>query len=139
MKQEEKQLLLQDLSTRLPYGVKVYGNYQYSDGEKIIDDKKVEVLDLSKLYWFLNGIKIKPYLRPMSSMTEEEGLELSRLTDDKFKFYLYTNKPNIICYEKYDYLEGLKILDWLNAHHFDYRGLIGKGLALEAPDGMYNI
>lgn len=82
---------------------------------------------------------IKPYLRPMSSMTEEERLELSRLTDDKFKFYLYTAKPEIVCYEKYNYLEGLKVLDWLNAHHFDYRGLIPMGLALEAPEGMYNL
>lgn len=80
---------------------------------------------------------IKPYLRLMSSMTDEERLELSRLTDDKFKFYLYTTKPEIICYEKYNYLEGLKVLDWLNANHFDFRNLIGKGLALVAPEGIY--
>ena len=49
MNNEDKQLLLKDLCSRLPYGVKVYGNYSYSDGEKIVDDKKVEVLDLSTL------------------------------------------------------------------------------------------
>ena len=73
----------------------------------------------------------------MSSMIEEDRLELSRLTNDKFKFYLYTWEPEIICYERYNYLEGLKVLDWLNEHHFDYRGLIEKGLALEAPKNMY--
>ena len=85
--------------------------------------------------WLIESIK--PYLRPMSSMTEEERSELSKLTNDKFKFYLYTTKPEIICYEKYNYIEGLKVLDWLNAHHFDYHGLIEKGLALPAPVGMY--
>jgi hypothetical protein len=67
----------------------------------------------------------------MSSMTEEERLELSMLTNDGFKFYLYTNEPIIMCSGKdYNYLNGLSILDWLNAHHFDYRGLIEKGLAI---------
>ena len=33
--------------------------------------------------------------------------------------------------------KALELLDWLNAHHFDYRNLIGKGLALRAPEGMY--
>lgn len=113
MTNEEKELLLKDLCARLPYGVKVYGNYSYSNGEKIIDDTRVETLDLSKLDWFVNGIEIKPYLRQMSSMTEEEEIA-------------YLN------------LEGAaRIIDWLNTHHFDYRGLIKKGLALEAPEGMY--
>ena len=58
---------------------------------------------------------LEPYLRPMSSMSEEEyqefGYDVLRYTPREF--------------------------DWLNAHHFDYRGLIEKGLALEAPEGMY--
>lgn len=77
---------------------------------------------------------IKPYLRPLSNMTDEERLELSRLSDDKFKFYLYTRKPEIICYEKYNYLGGLKILDWLNAHHFDFHNLIKRGLAIDCTN-----
>ena len=61
---------------------------------------------------------IKPYLRPMSSMTEEEKGEY---------------------YNSYDweYFEEGTSFDWLNENHFDYRGLIKKGLALEAPDNMY--
>ena len=148
MTQEEKQLLLKDLCARLPYGVKV-----------CVDDCICALLDIStemgdKLngktfhtagfnksnghYDFCAISEVKPYLRPMSSMTEDERLELSRLSNDKFKFYLYTMKPEIICYEKYNYFEGVNVLDWLNAHYFDYHGLIPMGLALEAPEGMYN-
>jgi hypothetical protein len=128
MTKQEKQLLLIDLCARLPYGVILN-----VDNGKYREDKKIwPGLFNSDSLW-----DAKPYLRPMSSMTEEERLELSKLTDDKFKFYLYTTKPEIVCYEKYNYLEGLKVLDWLNAHHFDYRGLIQMGLALEATEGMY--
>jgi len=70
-------------------------------------------------------VQFIPYLRPMSSMTEEEKKIYSNFfiskEIDNFDFDI----PN------YD------TIDWLNAHHFDYRGLIEKGLALEAPEGMY--
>jgi hypothetical protein len=143
MKKEDKDLLLRDLSTRLPYKVKVYGNYKYNNGDRIVDDKKIEVLDLSILDWFVNGIDIKPYLRPLSSMTEKEKKELKDLLDAEL----------VSCYD-FGYLEGgtlveyissipyslcIYVIDWLNAHHFDYRGLIEKGLAIEAPKDMYDI
>jgi len=77
-----------------------------------------------------NGYIIKPYLRPMSSMTEEEKKEYNSVV---FKHEFYNgDEENILYYEDFDYL-----MDWLNAHHFDYRGLIEKGLAIEAPEGMY--
>ena len=63
----------------------------------------------------------KPYLRPMSSMTEEEIKE----------YQAFFNYDGVEYPEEY--------IDWLNAHHFDYRGLIEKGLALKAPEGIYNI
>ena len=144
MENKDKHLLLADICARLPYGVKA----QYITGDHNRIDCGIDMVSIAsecvgifeigttKVVW--RGIEyIKPYLRPMSSMTEEERLELSRLTNDKFKFYLYTRNPEIICYEKYNYLEGLKVLDWLISHHFDFRGLIEKGLALEAPEGMY--
>ena len=95
-------------------------------------------------HWIESGY-IKPYLRPMSSMTEEELRELN----DKYGSiaYFFIQEP--------PYYHGLqaqhsdigsieisefsKIYDWLNAHHFDYCGLIEKGLALEAPEEMYKI
>ena len=145
MTNEENELLLKYLCAMLPHGLKI--KYHYKRENNVIDEVReldfsdVETLKYTNEYPQDNWCEIswKPYLRSMSSMTEEERLELSRLTDDKFKFYLYTIKPEIICYEKYNYLEGLKVLDWLNAHHFDYRGLIEKGLALEVLEGMYNI
>lgn len=123
MTKKEKELLLKDLCARLPYGVKVYGNYSYSDGEKIVDDKRVEVLDPSKLDWFINGIEIKPYLRPLSSMTEKEK-----------KYY------DVFCTEPYMGINeemASNFINWLNTNHFDYRGLIPMGLALKAPKNMY--
>ena len=116
MTQEEKDLLLKDLSTRLPYGVK--GIITYNGDKDIFTVKGIfNILFLSDTEC-CHLEDFKPYLRPMSSMTEEEEI-----------FY------NI----KYPYIKNYEQMDWLNAHHFDYRGLIEKGFALEAPEDMYNI
>ena len=64
---------------------------------------------------------IRCYLRSMSSMTEEEQSEYDKLQ--------YLGRG--------DLAQGVEKIDWLNAHHFDYRGLIKKGRALEAPVDMY--
>ena len=71
--------------------------------------------------------QIRPYLRPMSSMTKEEIKDF--FTVRRFE---YDADDKLI--SKYG-----NDTDWLNAHHFDYRGLIEKGLALEAPEGMYKV
>lgn len=137
MTQEEKTLKVKDLCARLPYGVKV--QYTSKLGEVIV--KELRGSDIEVLYDGYHPERYKPYLRPMSSMTEEERLDLSKLTNEQFKFYLYTNIPQILCCggSQYNYLDGLSIIDWLNAHHFDYRGLISMGLAIEAPKDMYKI
>ena len=74
--------------------------------------------------------EIKPYLRQMSSMTEEEKLQLSKYAcigeDLNGEFIDEVQRKDCAAY-----------IDWLNKHHFDYRGLIKKGLAIEAPEGMY--
>ena len=81
---------------------------------------------------------VKPYLRPMSSITEEER---------KF-YYGIVHIQRFECNYEIDALSDNPIttieisrisemMDWLNAHHFDYRGLISKGLAIKAPEGMY--
>lgn len=104
MTEKDKQLLLKDLCARLPYDVVV------NDGNEI-DTLKAYMLDD---LMFIDEAIIRPYLRPMSSMTEEE---LS-LRSKGFK-------------------SGYEYYDWLNEHHFDYRGLIEKSLAIVAPKGMY--
>lgn len=119
MTQKEKQLLLKDICGRFPYDVKI--NHQ-----GYIQELTVIVLE-DIIY---SGHEIKPYLRPMSSITEEE------------MFDFHENGGALTHYFKYDIdLNCLTVsaIDWLNKHHFDYRGLIEKGLALEALEGMYNI
>lgn len=111
--QEEKQLLLKDLCARLPYGVKFQG-----------EDSNVYTLDAANYFALqVEDMVFKPYLRPMSSMTEEEKEE------HEMFFHSYSTSL--------DERKSVERIDWLNAHHFDYRRLIEKGLALEAPEGMY--
>ena len=125
MTQEEKQLLLQDICARLPYGVKatttsngwrdVYVVLGYNDDRIYMD---CPVYDEGDDEWLIESVK--PYLRSMESMTKEEKEEYNIIVDALFD-------------------TGISYLnDWLNSHHFDYRGLIPKGLAIEAPEGMYN-
>lgn len=119
MTQEEKQLLLKDLCARLPYEV----NIQVKEG--ITVDTELKIGHIQRLQ--NDEIGLKPYLRPMSSMTEEEVFEFIQISDSILR----------IGEKKWTCILSLEQMDWLNAHHFDYRGLIEKGLALEAPKDMY--
>ena len=83
--------------------------------------------------WTTDIDKMKPYLRKMSSMTDEENKAYKSLQDKIAVQWDDFDQPI-----GYTYAQTIKSIDWLNAHHFDYRGLIGKGLALEAPKDMYN-
>lgn len=141
MNQEDKELLLQDLCARLPYGV-ICGINGHSYELVDIDIKRELVYLLRNgcyTPWsILRGDDVKPYLRPMSSMTEEEKKELKTLFDAE------EVTSDSICYleggtlEEYlshiSYSFCSKIIDWLNAHHFDYRGLIEKGLAIAVTE-----
>lgn len=128
MTQEDKQLLLQDLCGRLPYGVKC----RFEDAMRVIDGESSPCYDsvLSayhlEIFIRLNDFYIKPYLRPLSSMTEEEQKEF-------VKFHCVNICPIVIT-EKLTISNEAKMFDWLNAHHFDYRGLIEKGLAIEVTE-----
>ena len=122
MIQEEKQLLLKDLCSRLPYRTKIH---IIGDGGEEIDAD----LTTSTIDYFMSWT-IKPYLRPMSSMTEEEENEFISLNTIPSPCQL----PN---HTRMSWYSNATMLDWLNAHHFDYRGLIKKGLALEAAKDMY--
>lgn len=115
MTPEERQILLADLCARLPYHVIV--NYKGAN------------VDLTQ---YIRSVKLencKPYLRPMSSITDEETEELRRL-GGILAHNLQRNTVAICAFAPEAY-------DWLNAHHFDYRGLIPVGLALEASSDMY--
>ena len=130
MTQEDKEILIRDLCGRLPYGVKAYiKNWSKLDRKYYEGVYTVESIDpsLNNIYADLErssvevivghyDYEIKPYLRPMSNMTEEEKLMYEGLmirTDNNIQYIL-------------------DVIDWLNAHHFDYRDLIEKGLAIDA-------
>ena len=123
MTQEDKELLLKDLCARLPYHPIVY-----------VDENlpRLKLGAATRVWEYVAVDKpCKPYLRPMSSMTEEERKEYNGIVKNTIDFY-NCPKSKEICF-------FITPIDWLNAHHFDYRGLIEKGLALEAKEGMYNL
>lgn len=122
MTEEEKNIIFQDACGRIIY--KPYAAYEF-EGDLI----QVQITGMdgdeptSPFYGYsfdtwghIPHDNVKLYLRPMSSLTEEEKEILRTLKWTKLEHH---------------------IVDWLNAHHFDFRNLIGKGLALEAPEEMY--
>ena len=146
MAQEEKQLLLTDLCGRLPYKVKVEA-VPYVEPQILcsIDPIRKEFrLDFGEYRnifatnWVGEEYSIvKPYLRPLSSMTEEEYKEYDRATDLDVADSSETLRENLKAKSRVRVSKWYHGTDWLNAHHFDYRGLIEMGLALKAPEGMY--
>ena len=127
MTQEEKQLILKDLCARLPYNVKGLHRGQVHTVTNIEPNSINPIINVDGYDAWFPIEMFKPYLRPMSSMTEEEKKEY-HIIDDR----AYT------CPEQYAHIPASDRIDWLNKKMFDYRGLIEKGLAIEAPEGMYN-
>ena len=147
MTQEEKQLLLQDLCAMLVYGVMLNIDYYDLQGDGKLKNRDV-ILSYGNIGYCsdnTNWVSVKPYLRPMSNMTEEEKREFQSFFPGCFgDQWLDIEEGTIEIFEcsstmtlyLYDFE---RMIDWLNAHHFDYRGLIEKGLAIEAPINMYKI
>jgi hypothetical protein len=142
MTQEDKQLLLITLCGMLPYGVNLHIEFYDLQGDGKLANRDIKLTPGNIAYCFDNShwVSVKPYLRLMSSMTEEEKDELNNLFNGTFQYFNqrvisaeWDNNEAVFVGE----LDCSKLIDWLNAHHFDYRGLIEKGLALEAPGGMY--
>jgi len=119
MKQEDKELLLKDLCARLPYGFVIHRESDNSD---------IKINDIDEFAHFLeysDGEEFKPYLRPMSSMTDEEKKEINE--------YIHSIEGQLIGF-------GGKIIwltDYYLSHHIDFRGMIKKDIALEALENMY--
>jgi len=135
MTQEEKQLLLKDLSARFPYGV--ICRLSAKDADVSITEK----LNLGGLAYFISGtMDVKPYLRPLPSMTEEERKEYESffsIGEYACGGTLYGEEYEYIADGPDDISQSICLFDWLDQHHFDYRGLIPMGLAIEAPEDMY--
>ena len=135
MTQENKELLLKDLCGRLPYGVKV----KLGDNPNIFDLEyriKFAVMygDSDKLEDILDITNIKPYLFPLSSMTEEQREEL-------YKIGWYLDEDKIYtCFRNYDnanyktHTDCLELINWCYENHLDINGLIPRDLAIDATD-----
>lgn len=116
MIQEDKELIFKELCARLPYHVKCKIWLKDGTTEEGLLDLQHNYGNILQDAFYYNKIKdIKPYLRSISSMTEEEKSMYEGL---------------MIGIDNISYM--LDVIDWLNSHHFDYRGLIEKGLAIDA-------
>ena len=132
MTQEDKELLLKDLCARLLYGVKVESVFINPD-TKEHKSCGIEVFNATSLLMIRDGLgEFKPYLFPLSSMTEEQQEEFDRIYADDMQV-VANNLKNRLDGKPYETNLGhYRHIDWLNANHFDYRGLIEKGLAIDA-------
>lgn len=148
MKSEDKQLLLKDLCARLPYGI--IGLYSWKNREPYNRELIGNLYDELKSSWnSTEDSQFLPYLRPMSSMTEEEARDIAilhgnepvdilstKVTDEYVDIILddgvcgtYTET---IWYD--EIISSVKCFDYLNKNMFDYHGLIPKDLALSADE-----
>ena len=125
MEKIDRELLIKEISTRLPYEIKVqvFG-WDEEKGEVAVPLKVYSIntdgyISLEYNHYDVESVYIEDcllYLRPMSSMTEVEKHIFDTMT------------------RGYTIHQQTSLFDWLNAHHFDYRGLIEKGLAIEVTE-----
>ena len=139
MKKEDKELLLKDLCARLPYGVKCE-NFNHVYGKNVFEVTDIRnngyiygVINNQHCWAVFDSLELKPYLFPLSSMTEEQKEEYNSECNKDLKTlqeavlnrtYTKTRIETPLYYG----------IDWLNANHFDYRGLIEKGLAIDCTN-----
>lgn len=142
MTQEDKELLLVDLCARLPYGVnvKTTGDNDSYTLLSINTNKNIALIGLNfGDVYATSKIKIdevKPYLRPIEDMTEEEKENLNLIVDEFGNKWMNSESP--LDRWKAAFWEYSEATNYLNSIYIDYRGLIEQGLAIEAPEGMYN-
>ena len=129
MEENLKQLLLKELCAKLPYGVicqclEKTPEWLIKELNRTVEDSKVKFkLDYENFNFAIRNIElIKPYLRPMSSMTKEEKEE-------------YNNHLSGLI----NPVDCANFMIWVYQHQLDIFHFIEKGLALEAPEGMYKI
>jgi len=141
MEKNKENILFADLVARLPYGVKIEveaWNEETESSEMVAipiysvntDRYFYACTDSEEIQIHID--EVQPYLRKMSSMTEEEKVEYDKLCYN-------CQEQDSVDYNitQLDRTQLIYVIDWLNAHHFDHRGLIEIGLALEAPEDMY--
>lgn len=146
MKQEDKDLLLKDLCARVPYGVKVnvtpvpseeYKHISFNAKIVCIDVDYIGVLSDNGFVLQQDIVEVKPYLYPLSSMTEEQKKELKDMGWSFDNFEINNINECLGTYREYEYVSHsycFTLIDWLNKKHFDYHRLIEKDLAIDATE-----
>ena len=143
MTKEDEDLLIKDLCTRLPYGVKISVQSWDEEEQEYID--KVDVLYSVNRDGYIKSSNedydfsienIKPYLFPLSSMTDEQYDEMEKLVSEDYLENIQVMKE---MREKVEFithwpLYSPKVIDWFHKKHIDYLGLISMGLAIDATD-----
>jgi hypothetical protein len=137
MTQNEKDLLIKDLCARLPYGVKVEYENKIFDVEYVCPMYEEVKLDIPET-WTINIDEVKPYLFPISSISEDQKYDFycrfikNDCNFNDFKFYLYTGmwRRKLLTLTSIDDIEA--IIDWFHKNHIDYCDLIPMGLANDA-------
>ena len=159
MTQQYKGLILRDLCTRLPYGVKAKVNVNKElarlmkpifigeDGEYSYMCPSIIFINEDNIKYVFSGLfECKPLLFPLSNMTEEQKEELKELCNMYDPYHDYDSYENwgIEVFNKHIHSDNYKftftadVIDWFCRHHFDYLGLIEKGLAIDATNmGVY--
>ena len=135
MTKEEHKLFIMDLCARIPY--QPYAEITFGKKKYTKRFKSTDIFGppstVRKKY------EAKLYLRPLTSLTKEERQEIGVVIQKDCPAPYGEIKPdgvdNLLLAST---IGATNLIDWFNANHFDYRGLIGKGLALEAPRGMYD-
>lgn len=140
MKQEHKELLLKDLSARVPYGVKVEAKVPVNrtDYKEFIDKVTsvsynidiVQVGNTDVIVGYEPHFEIKPYLFPLSSMTEEQKKEYDKIIYHSIELH-HREYSDIVEIDLFDNLQ-----EFYHKYHFDYRGLIPMGLAKDATNSI---
>lgn len=125
MEKDLKDILLKDICARLPYGVKVQTTY-INPQTKERKDIGTDVLSTVEISMLIDGYEEhKPYLFPLSSMTEEQEKEFDQLIELELK----------AINDEIDHVQATAFeVDFYNKHHFDWRGLIPIGLAIDATN-----
>ena len=138
MTQEDKELLFKDLCARLPYGVKCE-NFSHTYGRNVFKVTDIRdngyicgIIDVQYGSSVFDPLELKPYLFPLSSMTDKDLIKFLQikgmnLNSDELKTFRRGTTAIVSTLPSYS-----RHIDWLNKNHFDYRGLIEKGLAIDA-------
>ena len=142
MTQEQKQLLIRDLCNRVQYEpiVQVSGDWFYEPPKPY--STKLNYNIIRKFIKSKTNYYVKPYLRPISAMTEKECDDLFKILsiNEEEGEYIKINDIGILrlfCVTGKDFEDLDKALEYCDKHFIDYRDLISKELALEAPENMY--